>query len=84
MSGLASEERLRAEIRDTLSVVLGRAIEPDDPCLRGESPDWDSLKHIELVFALEGALGVRFDADELGYLTDVESIAEAVERHRAA
>jgi len=74
---------LRARVRETLGVVLGRPIEPGDPFFRDDQPDWDSLKHIELVFALEGALGVRFEADELGELTDVEAIAGLAERHGA-
>jgi acyl carrier protein len=75
---------IRARVRKTLGIVLGREIEPGDPVFRDEQTDWDSLRHIELVFALEGALGVRFDADELGELTDVEAIAELAERHGAS
>jgi acyl carrier protein len=71
-------------VRETLAVVLGRPIEPDDPVYRDDQPDWDSLKHIELVFALEDALGIRFEADEIGELTDVASIVERAERHGAS
>jgi acyl carrier protein len=78
------DERLGSEIREVLSAVLGRPIASGDDVARVDNPDWDSLKHIEVVFALEGALGVRFDADEIGYLSGVDAIAAAVERHRAA
>jgi acyl carrier protein len=71
-------------VRETIEVVLGRGIGRGDPFRRDEQPDWDSLKHIELVFALEDALGVRFGADELGELTDIASIVELAERHRAS
>ena len=64
-------------------MVLGRPIGPGDPVRRDEQPDWDSLKHIELVFALEDALGVRFGTDEIGEITDVASIVELAERHHA-
>ena len=74
---------LRREVRATLAVVLGRAFADDDPLEREDNPDWDSLKHIEVIFALEDALGVRFDADELGSLVSVQAIAGSVERHRA-
>jgi acyl carrier protein len=72
-----------ATVRRTLAVVLGRPVAPGDPFLRADQPDWDSLKHIELVFALEDALGVRFEADELGELIDIASIVRLAERHRA-
>ena len=75
---------LGLEIREVLAAVLARPIAPNDPVERVDIPDWDSLKHVEVVFALEGALGVRFDAGEIGYLSNVEAIAAAVERHRAA
>jgi acyl carrier protein len=64
-------------------VVLGRHIGPGDPVRRDEQPDWDSLKHIELVFALEDALGVRFETDEIGELADVASIVKLAGRHHA-
>jgi acyl carrier protein len=70
------QDRLEVTVRETLGVVLGRHIAADDPVCRDRQPDWDSLKHIELVFALEDALGVRFEADEIGDLTDVASIVE--------
>jgi acyl carrier protein len=75
---------LENTVRETLTVVLGRPIATDDPVRSEDQPDWDSLKHIELVFALEGILGIRFDADELGELTDVESIVELAEKHGAS
>jgi acyl carrier protein len=74
---------LEAAVRETLAVVLGRPIGPGDPVRRDEQADWDSLKHIELVFALEDALRIRFAADEIGELTDVASIVELAERHHA-
>jgi acyl carrier protein len=84
MSASGSSSDLRSVVRDTLEVVLGRPIPADDRLPREENPDWDSLKHIEVVFALEGALGITFDADELGDLTGIDSIVAAAERHGAA
>ena len=85
MIGGAADSRhgLEATVRETLGVVLGRPIGPGDPVRRDEQPDWDSLKHIELVFALEDALGVRFGTDEIGEITDVASIVELAESHHA-
>ena len=75
---------LEQTVRDTIGIVLGRDIPAGDPFIRDDQPDWDSLKHIELVFALEGALGIRFEAEEIGELTDVDAIVELAEKHGAA
>ena len=41
-------------------------------------PKWDSLRHMNLVFALEEAYGVRFEDDEIGGLTNVLAIESAL------
>ena len=79
-----SSSDLAAVVRDVFHVILGRPVAADDRLVRDDHPDWDSLKHIEVVFALEDALGVTFDAAELGELTDVDSIVAAAERHGAS
>lgn len=82
-TGNAGKAGLDDDVRDTLGIVLGRAFAADDPVAREAQSDWDSLKHIELVFALEDALGVRFDAGEIGELNDVAAIVAIAEKHRA-
>lgn len=41
-------------------------------------PKWDSLRHMTLIFAIEDALGVRFDDDDLPRLTSVSAIEQAL------
>ncbi len=79
-----SSAEVDSTVRETLSVLLGRPIASDEHVMRDDEPAWDSLKHIEIVFALEGALGVRFDVDELAALDGIDAIVASVERHRAA
>jgi len=67
-------------VRAVLATVLERSISMDENVSRDNEPGWDSLKHIEVVFALEGALGVRFSEDELAELVDITSIVAVVER----
>ena len=63
-------------VRETLSLVLGMTI-PDGVDIRRErEPRWDSLKHIEVVFALENALNIRFSEEQIPDLRDVRSIVE--------
>ncbi len=49
---------------------------------RGEHGDWNSLKHIEIVFQVEEEFEVQFEEDEIADLFDVESIVAAVDRVR--
>ncbi|SDG52879.1 acyl carrier protein [Roseospirillum parvum] len=42
---------------------------------------WDSFSFIELVTALEDALGISFEQDELPDLTKVAAIQAAITRH---
>jgi len=41
---------------------------------------WDSVRHIQLVLALEGEFGVAFDPDEIPALTSVGAIRSRLER----
>ena len=43
---------------------------------RESTAAWDSLKHIELVFAIEDELQIRFDEDELEALDSVQAFVE--------
>lgn len=42
-------------------------------------PEWDSLAHVEVLFALEEEFSVRFPADKLKALRSLETIVEALE-----
>lgn len=48
------------------------------------TPQWDSLRHIEVIFAVEDACNVQFDEAELPELQSVERLLAAVQRHHAA
>jgi acyl carrier protein len=75
-----SRAEVEATIRDVFQTVLGRTLSPGENLRRGDDPGWDSLKHVELLFAIEGALGVQFDADELGDLDSFEALVRSAER----
>ncbi len=49
---------------------------------RGEHEDWNSLKHIEIVFQIEEEFEVQFEEDDIAELLDVESIVATVGRVR--
>jgi acyl carrier protein len=76
-----SHDEIDARVRKTLALVLG--VEPGAAVSRTDEPRWDSLKHVEIVFALEDAFDVRFDEDELATLDSAQALVAAVERRLA-
>jgi acyl carrier protein len=71
------------EVRAILQTVLGREIGPGENVSRQTETTWDSLRHIEILLAIEGACGVRFDEEEMGLLDSLDKLAASVEHHRA-
>jgi acyl carrier protein len=72
-------------VRDRIKGVMANVFELDV----AEVPDdastltltgWDSLRHLELVLALEREFRVRVPADEMLDLTSVEEIESFVQR----
>jgi len=78
----------RAEVEErvcqALSLVLKQPFPPHRPVLRAEIPTWDSLSHVEIIYAVEESLDVMFSEEELATLDGSVAIVDAVERHRAA
>jgi acyl carrier protein len=71
-----------------VSEIVGLALRrPPDGLIRlqrDQISEWDSLKHMEIVFAVEDSCGIEFREEELLNLNSIAAICEAVERHRAA
>ena len=74
---------IRGQVTGLLGTLLGRGLATTDQVLRTAEPRWDSLKHLELVFALEDLFEIRLDPAEMAGLDSLEHIVAAVERHHA-
>jgi acyl carrier protein len=79
-----TKNEVAEQVAEVLSVVLGRAIAPNDEVKLATEERWDSLKHMELVFALEETFCVRFDETEMVALDSSSAIVDAVTRRNAA
>ena len=73
---------------DEVTTLLLRVLEiPADryPALeRGDVAEWDSLKHMELVFCLEERFDVQFAESEFMALTSPPSILSRIRNHLAS
>ena len=72
---------LEGEVRRLIVAVLGVA--PPSELVRENVDAWDSLKHMEIVFALEDRYGVTFDESEFSLLDSPARISAMLERHLA-
>ncbi len=71
-------------VRECLSLVLGRPVDADTPLDRRHDADWDSLRHVELIFMLEDRTGMRFTEAESTGLQSVDDIVALIRsRHEA-
>ena len=77
-------ENVEERLREIMSVVLKRPIADGEEVCRDREVTWDSLKHVELLFAIEGALDVTFDPEEMPMLTTLEKFVASVKAHRAS
>jgi acyl carrier protein len=71
---------MRENVLHVISQVLGM---PVDELSEDSSPEnieaWDSLKHMNLVLALEEEFGVRFSDEKIVEMLNVRLITEAVQ-----
>lgn len=66
------------------SRVLGREVEPGRYDT-GQLPQWDSLRHVELIFELEEAFGIQVPQDRIAALySDTDTVLAFVREQLAA
>ena len=74
------EKSLETSILKIMEIVLRCPV--DINTNRENLPQWDSLKHIHVIFAIEDELNIQFTEDALVTLDSVKRIIEAVEHFR--
>ena len=67
-----------------LATILKRPFHDGADITRQNTPSWDSLKHIEIMFALEDELDMEFTEEGLVRLDSVTKIVDAVLAKHAA
>ena len=70
---------IMTRIQKTFTTVFGPRVPFRVELRRVDEPRWTSLKHVELIIALEQEFGVRFDGADA---TDMISIPVVTERIR--
>ncbi len=65
-------------VRECLSQVLKRQIDAGMPVERQDDGNWDSLRHVELIFMLEDRTGFRFTEEEITGIRNSNDIIHLV------
>lgn len=70
-------------VRQVLGAVLSTDLSGVD--VSRETVDlWDSIKHVEIIFALEDEFAVEFSEEEMAELSTLAAIVQAIEAKHAA
>lgn len=77
-AGNMDRNQIERKVAEVLSTVLKRPLNAGSDIDRRNTPQWDSLKHVEIMFALEEELGIEFSEDELAGLNSAAMIVDAV------
>jgi acyl carrier protein len=73
-----TRSEVETTVRDIFEVVLKRPIDASETLSREAAGDWDSVRHIELLFMLEEEFGITFDEDEMAELQSFGEIVDSV------
>ncbi|MGY1805635.1 acyl carrier protein [Blastococcus sp. SYSU D00922] len=79
-----TRDEVETRVHDVLALVLKLPAPSREPLNRADVPEWDSLSHVEIIYAVEEDTGVMFAEHELASLDSSTAIVAAVERHLAA
>ena len=77
---MSSRDAVEERIREIMAMVLKREVAPGETVTYGTEPAWDSLRHVEIIFSIEGEFGVRFQEAELAELNSLNALVDAVAR----
>lgn len=74
-----AREDTTATLRRLIAVIINADV-PANADLRQDIPRWDSLKHIEIIFAVEDHFGITLNEETIAQVEGITSLAEAVEQ----
>lgn len=76
-------EQIAVQVAGAVGAVLKQPLLRSAEISRERLPGWDSLKHVEILFAIEEAFGIEFSEVEFTELDTLERLVDAVHAHQA-
>jgi acyl carrier protein len=76
----SDEQRVRAVVEAALQAVL--KLKPDESAhaIRAEIPTWDSLAHVEILFAIEEEIGIQYSEQIMAGLASTDQLVAEAQR----
>lgn len=74
------KEKIKEIIAGVLNLPLDQIKDSDST---QSISKWDSLNHMNIIFAIEEQLGITFDDEEIMTLNSIEKITDSASRHKA-
>jgi len=73
-----SRDEVRAEVARILSSVLGHPVSAARDAAASDDPGWDSLRQVEVIYAVEDTFDLRFEENAFPEFVSLETIVDAV------
>jgi acyl carrier protein len=70
---------IQEAVAELLSISLERHVAQAESVTRDSDPNWDSLKHVQLILLLEEHFGLQFSEEEMSALRSSDEIVHAIE-----
>lgn len=75
---------MKDKIKMIIAQILNLGVDKiNDEASSSNTPEWDSLNHMNIIFAVEEQLEITFEDDEIMELTSLEKIVNAVQNKMA-
>jgi acyl carrier protein len=78
-----TRDDVQSEVARILSSVLGHDVAPGADVASSDDAMWDSLRQVEVMYAVEDTFGLRFEESDFSELISSELIVDAVMRRSA-
>jgi acyl carrier protein len=73
---------MQSGLAEVMKNVLDLDSVSDDDSMKTIS-SWDSLRHLNLIMAIEEHFGINFDPEEIPELSSVAALSAAISKHSA-
>lgn len=73
---------IEGQLLDLFQLVLRRPV--DRSAVRQDIPEWDSLKHMQIIFGVEERFGVIFQEEDIPAMNSIQSLINfIIKQHEA-
>ena len=72
---------MEERVRQIMTEVFGQAVGPQPS--QANTENWDSLRHLNLVIALEMEFDISFEPEEIAHMKDLNSILALINQKKA-